>query len=842
MSEVTFETVGKVVDNIPVKISYRIIELFSAGLYSSPNKAFEELVSNSYDAGATQVCIRVDVKGDQKFKESILWVCDNGEGMSLEGLKQFWKIGSSNKYRSDVEKKAKHNRLAIGKFGIGKLATYILTEKLTLISKTAQGFYAVTMNYGNVSKDVNEGEESELKLDERSLTLDQVKSVLQPLIYHGKESLLTFDLWGKGAESSWTFAIMSDLKTKSKEIHEGRLKFVLRTALPLNPNFNMMFNGERLNSSKDSIKPMKVWVFGKDDQVVKKNREYQASNYNGKPSVNMDAIKNVTGQIELFKESFLKGDKAEKWGRSHGIFLMVRERLINIDDALIGVGPLSHGVFNRVRIMVYADELDSLITSTRESIVDSPALDQIRKYIGRKFTEVKDYYFSSLHDEETKNKALYKVSQSQSSLSRLPILNGIRKYVDGKITSFYNTRVPSDLTKDQKHKLIGELENDLMTESGIIKNIAWESLGIEEPIAILDFTDSKLKVNLLHPFFSNFVDEANSHMPFELIAVSEVLHEYHLHESGIDEETVIAIMEKRDDTFRDLTYSDKPSAPLVAMMLKASLKDPSALEANLVNAFASLGFETRRIGGKGKPDGVAMARIGPQKSTDRYTVTFDAKSTTKNTIKAITTHISGVKRHQHDYKADYSCVVSIGFEGAVDPESAVNKEAKSNKVTLITADDLCALVTLAGPKQLSLKRLRDLFENCHTTIETSKWVEDFRNQQVAQGPIKELLETIYELYDDDSEPATLSALRQRNPKLKALSLSEIRALVQSLANLVPHYIGLNGDVVSINVGPDQIMKKLRSVVSEVPLDVRSEYTKAYLTKSKVQAQKKAAKK
>ena len=46
------ETIGNTIDQIPVTISYRIIELFSAGLYSSPNKAFEELVSNSYDAMA----------------------------------------------------------------------------------------------------------------------------------------------------------------------------------------------------------------------------------------------------------------------------------------------------------------------------------------------------------------------------------------------------------------------------------------------------------------------------------------------------------------------------------------------------------------------------------------------------------------------------------------------------------------------------------------------------------------------------------------------------------------------------------------------------------------------
>ena len=49
MEEKQLEQFGRVIDNIDVKISYKIIELFSAGLYSSPNKAFEELICNSYE-------------------------------------------------------------------------------------------------------------------------------------------------------------------------------------------------------------------------------------------------------------------------------------------------------------------------------------------------------------------------------------------------------------------------------------------------------------------------------------------------------------------------------------------------------------------------------------------------------------------------------------------------------------------------------------------------------------------------------------------------------------------------------------------------------------------------
>ena len=51
--------VGEVVDYVPVTIGPKFLELFSKQLYSSPNKAFEELVSNSWDSGAETVYIRI---------------------------------------------------------------------------------------------------------------------------------------------------------------------------------------------------------------------------------------------------------------------------------------------------------------------------------------------------------------------------------------------------------------------------------------------------------------------------------------------------------------------------------------------------------------------------------------------------------------------------------------------------------------------------------------------------------------------------------------------------------------------------------------------------------------
>src|SRR5580700_7247621 len=124
-------TAGKQISAIDVHISYRIIQLFSEGLYSSPNKAVEELVTNSFDAGANNV--HVVISPDLLTKDAAIVVLDDGLGMNVEGLKQHWVIGVSNKREGGA--RLPKGRSQIGKFGIGKLATYVLTKRLTHVSK-----------------------------------------------------------------------------------------------------------------------------------------------------------------------------------------------------------------------------------------------------------------------------------------------------------------------------------------------------------------------------------------------------------------------------------------------------------------------------------------------------------------------------------------------------------------------------------------------------------------------------------------------------------------------------------------------------------------------------------
>src|SRR5580658_10221226 len=90
------ENIGERRSTISVEISTRFLEHFSEQLYSSPQKAFEELISNGWDAGANRVDVRIstDLKTNPTATMAIL---DNGTSMDEQGLRELWHIAFSPK-------------------------------------------------------------------------------------------------------------------------------------------------------------------------------------------------------------------------------------------------------------------------------------------------------------------------------------------------------------------------------------------------------------------------------------------------------------------------------------------------------------------------------------------------------------------------------------------------------------------------------------------------------------------------------------------------------------------------------------------------------------------------
>lgn len=809
------ETAGKKIDDIEVTISHRIIELFSAGLYSSPNKAFEELVCNSYDAFASKVSVYVP--SDLTVEGAYICVCDNGEGLDPQELKDLWKIGESSKRKgSERDKK----RLQIGQFGIGKLATYILARKLTYISKKNDRYILATMDYNLIKEDYKS-----LFISEREVNEEEAKNLLKLYV---DEDVVKFKLFGKDSEKTWTVSLMTELKPKASEIKQGRLKWILSTALPLNPGFTLNFNGEQIESSKIKVPIMKKWIIGKDDETATKLKdiECKVDTNDGQEKYYVDFLnlKGVNGEFILYEDSLVEG-KSSELGRSHGIFLSIRGRLINLDDPLLGMEAFSHGAFNRSRIIINADELDSNLTSTREAVKESLPFRQLKEYIKKKFNnEVRKYYFDQQTQIEEKKSVASRMAQTSYLTSKKPIYDFVQNYFLNQILNPILIEKPSE---DDKEELLNLYEKDLETGEQVIEHIEMAYRNVDAPIAKLNLKNRTLVINQSHPYVANYIDSNSNMIPLESMVITEVLTESHLYELGIDEDIVNGIIKRRDRTLRQLALADKQGIPAVAMYLKDSLDSANGLEDAVARVLTAIGFEVTPIGGKGEPDGKAEAFLGFDENGNSkgYSLTYDAKSTGKSRIAAGTAHLSGLKRHQEKHHADYCIEVAIDYQGSGDDESAISYESKREKVTMISAKDLIKLLLLVTPKQLGLDKLRDLFENCYSPNEVHEWVEKLEKREVEIPPYYDLVDIIYDLQKTDTEAPVVEVVRRElNKKINSkYSTRNVLDWLNLLANLVPGCVSVDSKYVSVQASAEIIKSRIHKAISEIPLDIQPLY-------------------
>ncbi len=120
---------------IPVTVDKSHLITIGEKLYAESIELIRELVNNAYDADATEVHITLT--------EDRIEVVDNGTGMDLEGLKQYFNIGSMEKKIHPRSKRLGRDR--IGQFGIGKFASLAASGSFTVT--TQQGDFAATVTF-----------------------------------------------------------------------------------------------------------------------------------------------------------------------------------------------------------------------------------------------------------------------------------------------------------------------------------------------------------------------------------------------------------------------------------------------------------------------------------------------------------------------------------------------------------------------------------------------------------------------------------------------------------------------------------------------------------------------
>jgi hypothetical protein len=126
-------------------------------------------------------------------------------------------------------------------------------------------------------------------------------------------------------------------------------------------------------------------------------------------------------------------------------------------------------------------------------------------------------------------------------------------------------------------------------------------------------------------------------------------------------------MDTRDQLLRYVAQqSGRRTALTVANGLRQARNDEAKLEVEVAEAFRSLGFDSTRLGGNGKPDVVARAHLsaGGDGKPRRYAVSLEAKSKKKegSKLKTKTLGVSTIARHRDDFNCDHAIVVAPAFD------------------------------------------------------------------------------------------------------------------------------------------------------------------------------------
>ncbi|MGC1780513.1 MAG: ATP-binding protein [Xanthobacteraceae bacterium] len=833
----SFDAIGKQTDHIDVLLSYKIVELFSEGLYASPNKAIEELVANAFDAGAQNVQLLIPEKlSDQN---ATIVVIDDGCGMNADGLKHQWLIGSSNK-RALAE--LPRGRQQIGKFGIGKLATYVLAGRLTHITKSKGKYFSTSMDYTLINpKGKNEvAPKRPIRIALRVLTEAQAKEALSTWTETPAFKEAGMNLFGKRSPPTWTVAIMSALKPKVQELMQGTLAWVLRTALPLRPDFAIFLNGEKLIPSKQDKGLLKKWVLGKDIVKLPRPAPKGVEPFENKRvdkvaddrfGFDVPGLGRVTGYAEAYKD--LLTGKSDKIGRSNGFFVYALGRLINVLDGHFGISPdeLRHGTFGRFRLVIHIDSLDGELRSNRETISEGPLREIAQNVLKAIFNYVRPIIEKHESEEEPGVRLGRKLAESPAGLSRRPIVELARAVVEGKAKS--RSLIIPDLRNEQdKTAFLKSLDERVSGAKTFVTGLVVDYDGSPaDAIARYDTSTGSLRINALHPFVAAFYDDftGKSAEPLELFAMAEVLSESHFHSIGVKPEQADEFLTARDQLLRYFANeSGRQSAFAVALSLKEARNNPDKLEDKMCAAFTTLGFEVARLGGKSKPDGVATALLSADShgKPRQYAISLDAKSKVqdKGKVAAGTVKVSTIVRHRDAYNCQHALVVGRAFsEGAIETEIDDDRKKSSSAgepktVTLMTIDDLAKLVQLRPLKQIGLLELEGLFQ-CRLPKETAAWVAALEKKTVSKPPYAKIVGTIEQLQKKRAMAqvkyaALANELSHLSPPVNYATDDELRDVCKAMAQMAPGAMFATFDAVELDTSAANVISAIEAATKK----------------------------
>lgn len=134
-----------IMDNYEIKLDRRVLKQLGSQLYGDTPSVIAELVANSYDADANNVWITIDTVNNNVIVE------DDGKGMTAGDINEsFLNIGYDKRSDNGV---TDSGRKIMGRKGIGKLATFSLTNTVRVLSSKDHKKAGCILDFKRITED-----------------------------------------------------------------------------------------------------------------------------------------------------------------------------------------------------------------------------------------------------------------------------------------------------------------------------------------------------------------------------------------------------------------------------------------------------------------------------------------------------------------------------------------------------------------------------------------------------------------------------------------------------------------------------------------------------------------
>ncbi len=810
----SLEILGSEEKTIQVVLSNELVHLLSDQLYKSPLKAIEELVVNSYDAGADDCFLYVPSPSDQAADASgaVITVFDNGSGMDVAGLQNLWRVGQSSKPAQDVDKRTK--RKLIGKFGIGKLATYTIANRLTYVTKSSAGIFAVTTDFGRF-KSSRTGSAGPVDLAVRRISDVSTVFANPALARVIAKSQIPREQFNN---QNWTLAILEELKEKARTIKLGMLKRVLATAMPLVSAFKLRLNSAVVDSEKTNYtKVVKFAITDLPEERLKSifKATGQVFKREGRHLVSPLFTEGIAGEVFVTDRSL--AGKADDLMRSNGFFIRVRGRLINEDDPNFGI-TAAYGTMNRFRADLDVDDLNPILTASREGFEKTDLSRWLYIILNEVFNEARNRY--EAYEAELKKKLDRANEDTRNYVNprfvEHPVADALVSPAASAIGAEANDKwfyvdVPK---KEDVPDLIQRLYNAPRTKYKFI----YATGDKTSRLVSFDPVSAKFTINTSHEFVQAHSDEPRAKLLLEDVVTAEVMLEIYLREASVPPNVIGQVLERRDSLLRSLALDHPFSLNSIAGALEDAAANERDLEVNLVAAARAIGFVATHVSGEGQPDGLAKFIDYP---TGPQIITLEAKSS-KDVPSLGTLDFAGLQQHMIDYHANGCLVVAPSYPGTSREEySAASKRARELKISCWTISQLSWFVKAVETHHLSARELLTIVlskfapEEVATAIVELKKALEWTMPNLYTAIAVALRELEDRLPDSPRTVSAIAAEVSRVQEFRKIRLEQVKLAVVSMAESSKGAMTIRDENVILHVGTAELERRVADLTKQL---------------------------